>query len=84
MPADDFKSCSTKACSDTNCDVCNLVGTTQSCLYCKSGKALDATGKCVDEKTANCSVQNATDCTACEVEYYWSDKSCKASSLQKD
>lgn len=83
LVAADGKTCTETACKDTNCEVCTLTGTVETCSKCKSGKALQA-GKCETEKTTNCMLQTATECQICQAGYYYSDKSCKASDKQKE
>ena len=53
-PATDGKSCTDTACSDSNCAICAVLLGFQGCAECKSGYAMDSTGKCVAEVTANC------------------------------
>lgn len=82
-PAADGKSCSTTACTTSNCQICSFSSNTELCLSCKSGYAMDSTtGACVAEKTANCDVQTSTACTACELGYQHKDNTCVKSTLQ--
>lgn len=76
-PSADGKTCSDTACTDTNCTTCAVTSSIEVCSVCKSGFALStSTGNCVAQVTANCAVQNATQCTFCKVGYYFKDNTC--------
>ena len=80
IAASDLQSCSTKSCSDTNCQQCSTILNVEVCSRCKPGFAVDSTTlKCVSEKTPNCNTQNATKCIECNIGYYHSNDTCKES-----
>lgn len=62
-PSTDGKTCSTTACTDTNCSYCMISSGVELCGICKSGYAMDiSTNSCVAEKVANCAVQSGSTC----------------------
>ena len=79
---------SKRKCTDSNCEICSMWGSSESCNVCMPNFVLIGPtyrmAKCVrsNEKLSGCYYSNSTSfCKDCDIGFYFSDNECKPTTI---